>query len=270
MDAINSKSNIRNITNIQKLKILIKKELWEHSFGLFKAPIAFVIFSLVMYFLLFLSSSDVAAVFHYASSSLIITFFMCLMISYFLHCYYDDKKNGSLSFFRSMPYSDTLDLTAKLVVGLVIIPITFYLYFEILWLLQSVVFSFIVPSYKVSSYYGINIFIYILGVLYFTPVLGYFLFVSTFSKRSPYLFALVPVFISLISTLFVSSKAYLLWQVILFPIKKGLNLLFYHIKNTNVSDVFKEAVSSASFWYCIGVFIIFIALALVIRKKSDV
>lgn len=286
MDNINIKSNIRDITNIQKLKILIKKELWEHSFGLFKAPIAFIVFSVVSYYVLFFFSRRVGDALNYVSLFLIMAFFMCLMASYFLHCFYDDKKNGSLSFFRSMPYSDSLDLASKLIVGFIIIPVAFYLYYEITWLLQSIVLFHASAAYNLAFSHSINFFLFILGVLYFSPILGYFLFVSTFSKRSPYLLAFAPVLASILYTIFVAHWANFFWKFVFLPMENGIYLIFYnnsyasnpsianggvrHIVPRTSLEVFKDTLSMPSFWYCIGAFVIFTALALAIRKKSDV
>ena len=42
------------------------------------------------------------------------------------------------------------------------------------------------------------------------------------------------------------------------------------IVNPSIFETFKTTLSTPSFWYSIGAFVIFTALALAIRKKSDV
>jgi len=285
MDNINIKSNIRDITKIQKLKTLIKKELWEHNFRIFKAPIAFLVFAIISKCILYIHSPENSFMFDYFSSFVFMVFFVCIMASYFLHCFYDDKKNGSLSFFRSMPYSDGLDLTSKLIVGFIITPITFYLYYEInLWLqdilkLQSIFYNF-------GFFHSINFLFFIIGILYFSPILGYFLVVSTSSKRSPYLLAFAPFLAILLFTVFVSKKTDFLWKFIFLPMKNGFNLIFYnapytssvsiagggvhHVIPRTSLEVLKYTLLTPSFWYSIFAFAIFTALTLAIRKKSDV
>ena len=130
-----------------------------------------------------------------------------LTIFYCLDSLYAERKDKSILFWRSLPVTDTETVLSKLLVAAIAIPIVTFGAIVVTHILNLVVTSVFVsfeggsPGHLLWDFgtlfdNWIATLIYLLAVpLWLAPFIGWFLFVSAFTKRSPVLFAFLPIFV---------------------------------------------------------------------------
>jgi ABC-2 type transport system permease protein len=130
-----------------------------------------------------------------------------VMVFYTLDALYSERKDRSILFWRSLPVTDAETVMSKLLVAVIVIPLTFlltaYATHIVMLLLSSVwvmaeggnaahlIWSSapILDNWLASAIFAIAM------TLWLSPFLGWFLFVSAFAKRSPLMIAFLPIFI---------------------------------------------------------------------------
>lgn len=138
-------------------------------------------------------------------SSVFFTVVMGLVIFfYLLGSLYDDRKDRSILFWKSLPTSDTLTLASKLVAAMVVIPTFFLLILIITHIIMALIGSLLVLSVDgnpwtlflgvanplkawvmiAASWYAHSI--------WALPMYGWLMLVSAFAPRVPLLFATLP------------------------------------------------------------------------------
>lgn len=126
------------------------------------------------------------------------------VLSYFWTCLYNDRKDGSILFWQSMPVSQTQVLAAKLLMGLLIVPFVWWLFLVICEAALLVVIGLGMkvmglsvlpilwqPGVILFSWLSIAFAIFIQGLWLF-PIIGWLMLCSAYAKRAPLLVALVP------------------------------------------------------------------------------
>ncbi|MSQ98003.1 MAG: hypothetical protein EXR85_01705 [Xanthomonadales bacterium] len=123
---------------------------------------------------------------------------------YLLGALYDDRKDRSILFWKSMPASDVQTVASKLLAAMVLVPLIFWVVFVITQVLMLITASIMVLSVGGNPW---TLFIsvlnplkpwflvlcsYLAASIWFLPLYGWLLFVSAFAPRIPLLFALVP------------------------------------------------------------------------------
>jgi len=220
---------------------LIRRELWEHrSIWVTPAAIASIVTLGTLTALVFSSGKfaqelDVAIFaaqnivgdterrvvltgFFFVSSQLFLLGLGVLTIFYALDSLYAERKDKSILFWRSLPVTDAETVISKLVTALVLIPAV-----AIVAIIGTHIVNLIVTSIWVSMKGGdagmlvwgsvplldnwLAMAIAIFGIaIWMSPFLGWFLFVSAYTKRSPLLMAFLPlVLIPMIEGIFFRS-----------------------------------------------------------------
>jgi ABC-2 type transport system permease protein len=229
------------------MKWLLKREFWEHKGGFFWAPVvvSVLLALLTIGSMLFISVSDGRG-FHFDGNNSAVNlqqalnaitdpqkieFARGLAVGYpavamplmftlgfvvFFYCLgslYDERKDRSILFWKSLPVSDHDTVVSKALTALVVGPaiaIAFALGLSLI-----VLFTLM----TLASFHGLNLFGLVLGdknfylvilqivsfipvyVLWALPTVGYLLFVSAWAKTKPFLWAVgVPVLGGLIIT----------------------------------------------------------------------
>ena len=130
-----------------------------------------------------------------------------LTIFYCLDSLYAERKDKSILFWRSLPVTDTETVVSKLLVAAVAIPVVTFGAIVVTHL-----FNLVVTSIWISAEGGspghllwdggalfdnwVATLIFLLAVpLWLSPFIGWFLFVSAFTKRSPLLVAFLPIIV---------------------------------------------------------------------------
>jgi ABC-2 type transport system permease protein len=195
------------------LLMQIRRELWEHR-SLWIAP-------LLVGILLLLTVSAVHNVQLYSAVAATrrfpplvvmlfgwgIPFYVAtglVVVVYLLDCLYGERRDRSILFWRSLPVSDTQTVLAKLLVGLVVVPlgtfvfvgITSALAIGILGLRHHVLVNGqAAPSWDTLTWLRMQVLLlYALAVrlLWYAPYAAYLMLASAWARRSPYAWAFVP------------------------------------------------------------------------------
>lgn len=224
---------------MKTFKALLEREYWEHRGAFLKTPVIIgIVMSLILVLIYFttdrfdlkmnggqltefgansISSVDPKDIqlgldiFMLGSASLyhIVLFF--ILFFFMLGSLYDDRKDGSILFWKSLPVSDTQTVLSKLVTATVVAPLIFVgglifshlLFFTLLsviLLLNGVnPFTILWANVNFFSNWGAFIFGCMMQALWALPIYGWILLSSSFSKRRPFLLAVfVPIMVGFI------------------------------------------------------------------------
>ncbi len=123
---------------------------------------------------------------------------------YLLGSLYDDRKDRSILFWKSLPASDTLTMASKLATAMFLVPTLFWVAYVIthiaLYIIAAVtillagenpwtVFMSVANPFKA---WGLVLASWYANAVWALPVYGWLMLVSAFSPRLPLLFALIP------------------------------------------------------------------------------
>ncbi|HTT06358.1 MAG TPA: hypothetical protein VMF64_13845 [Steroidobacteraceae bacterium] len=127
-----------------------------------------------------------------------------VIVVYLLDCLYGERRDRSILFWRSMPVSDTQTVLAKLLVGLVVVPLGTYLLAAVTSLVASAILALrhhvlvngqLAPLWDAATWlhmqllmlYGLTVLL-----LWYAPYAAYLMLASVWARRSPYAWAFVP------------------------------------------------------------------------------
>ena len=138
-------------------------------------------------------------------SSLFFTVVLAFVVFfYLLGALYDDRKDRSILFWKSLPASDTQTIASKLLAAMVLAPLIFWAVFVATQIVMAVIASAMVLSVGenpwtlflsiVNPLYAWFILLvsYLAASVWFLPIYGWLLLVSAFAPRIPLLFAVLP------------------------------------------------------------------------------
>jgi ABC-2 type transport system permease protein len=123
---------------------------------------------------------------------------------YLLGSLYDDRKDRSILFWKSLPASDTLTVASKLLAAMVLAPLIFWLVFVITMVLLGIIASIIVLMVGENPWtlflgvsnpikaWGLILASYLAQSIWALPLYGWLMLVSAFAPRIPLLFAVLP------------------------------------------------------------------------------
>ncbi|KAA9133296.1 hypothetical protein F3N42_02790 [Marinihelvus fidelis] len=208
---------------------LVRREFWENRiafratpialFGLYMAGAAMALitfsyfdneFSTMKEAARFIAQSDVeirsqAVWLANFAGSTFFTFVMGIVVFfYLLGSLYDDRKDRSILFWKSLPASDTLTVASKLFTAMFVVPTIFWIAFVVtmaaLYAIASLTFMFagenpwpvilaVANPFKAWGYVLASWYAHAIWAL---PMYGWLMLVSAFSPRLPLLFALIP------------------------------------------------------------------------------
>jgi ABC-2 type transport system permease protein len=123
---------------------------------------------------------------------------------YLLGSLYDDRKDRSILFWKSLPASDTLTLASKLLTAMVLAPLMFWVIFVLTMIVLSVIASVIVVMVGENPWtlflgighpikaWGLILASYLAHSIWALPLYGWLMLVSSFAPRIQLLFAVLP------------------------------------------------------------------------------
>ncbi len=130
-----------------------------------------------------------------------------VMIFYSLDTLYAERKDKSILFWRSLPVTDAETVISKLIIAAVVIPLAFLagaIVTEIAVMILSSIWvmtqggdagHLIWGSAPLMDTWLASLFLAIAIPLWLSPFIGWFLFVSAYTNRSPMLMAFLPVIV---------------------------------------------------------------------------
>jgi len=245
--------------NVDKLILPFKREIWEHQgafYGVFTALGALIILialigivqvpdvdqiSIIISGSEFEYDSDyhhesellqmldmglksiVAAVLHlFVLVSSMVTFF------YLLGALFDDRKDRSILFWKSMPVSETQNVLTKFVTGLLVIPaiaaaigfVTTAILGVLLcvWLSLFTVFGFFEVLTKLDFFRALSmtlVFIVVSGI-WIAPFYAWLMLASSFARKSPFLWAAAPPILLLVAETLLTGKSTFFYLISLY------------------------------------------------------
>jgi ABC-2 type transport system permease protein len=189
----------------------------------------------------------------FGSSGLFLLALGILIIFYSLDSLYAERKDKSILFWRSLPVTDAETVVSKLITALLVIPAA-----SIIAIIGTHLINLIVTSIWVSMKGGdaglliwssvplmdnwLSLFIIVYAAtIWMSPFVGWFLFVSAYTKRSPILMAFLPlVLIPMLEGIFLHTNEFarVVWgRLALIPIHSGLNIdEFFDDENFELND----------------------------------
>lgn len=126
-----------------------------------------------------------------------------VLVFYLLDCLYAERRDRSILFWKSLPVSDGLTVTSKLLVAVVIVPLGVFA----LGLLLSLVFTGIwqldaalgrvpaIPGWDLGGWLQAELALLlclVVAALWYAPCAAYLLVVSAWARRNPFLWMLLP------------------------------------------------------------------------------
>jgi ABC-2 type transport system permease protein len=200
------------------LLMLIRRELWEHR-ALWIAPLVvaalMVCGAVVAGVKYHLTDADMSrddapggmamfAVMQGAASMPLSVVSLIVVAFYLLDCLYAERKDRSILFWKSLPVSDEKTVLSKLLVALLVVPLGVFalgllvsLSFVGVWELNAA-FGRLppIPGWDTLAWLKGEMALLacvMVGVLWYAPFAAYLLVVSAWARRSPFLWATVPV-----------------------------------------------------------------------------
>jgi ABC-2 type transport system permease protein len=199
------------------LAMLVRREFWEHR-ALWIAPLVVAALMVVSAFVASVKYSLTHADMHHDGSegmtmfsvmqsavSMPLSLVTLIVLSfYLLDCLYAERKDRSILFWKSLPVSDNLTVLSKLLVALLVVPLGVFalgllvsLSFVGIWELNAA-FGRLpsIPGWDTLAWLKGEMALLaclMVGVLWYAPFAAYLLLVSAWARRSPFLWATVPV-----------------------------------------------------------------------------
>ena len=123
---------------------------------------------------------------------------------YLLGSLYDDRKDRSILFWKSLPASDTLTLVSKLLTAMVLAPVAFWVVYVLTHAVLMIITSVVVLSLGENPWtlilglgnpfkgWTMVLMSYLAQSVWALPLYGWLMLVSAFAPRIPLLFAILP------------------------------------------------------------------------------
>jgi ABC-2 type transport system permease protein len=200
----------------ETLLTLVRREFWEHR-SLWLAPLAVTALLALVAFVgrIHLDVDDAAYVHSEAQRVAIFTLIqfvlamplyvvaMVVVTFYLLDCLYAERKDRSILFWKSLPVSDELTVLAKMLVALVAVPLGVFALALVAHLLFTAILGVrvltgsLLPVFTWNTYEWLRtelvmLLITVAAVLWWAPLAAYLLLVSGAARRSPMLWATLP------------------------------------------------------------------------------
>ena len=296
---------------------LIRREIWEHR-SIYVTPIAIaVIMTLVSMAgmvtvsafnkeveLAIFGASNIAGeaerraaltMFFLGTSWVFLLALGILTIFYALDSLYAERKDKSILFWRSLPVTDAETVVSKLLTAIVVIPVVTVVAIIVTHLANLIISSIwiamkggdaghlIWSSVPLFDNWVAALVVTVAGAIWMSPFVGWFLFVSALTKRSPLLMAFMPLaVIPLIEWIVFRSSLFadaVFSRGGMLPLFRGMDLERYFDEdrmrvNGEVLSLLRHIdlvkfFSSPSLWAGLLVCAIFTTGAIYVRRYRD-
>jgi len=296
---------------------LLKREVWEHR-SIYVTPLAITsivtlgTLAMLMFAGGFAKELDVAIFgatniagdaerrvaltgFFVGTSWVFLLAAMVLTVFYTLDCLYAERKDKSILFWRSLPITDAEAVVSKLATAIVVIPLVTVVAIIATHIVNLVVTSIWVIAKGADAGHLIwgsvplldnwlaALIVTLASAIWMSPFVGWFLFVSAYTKRSPLLMAFMPlVLIPLLELIFLRSTVFaeaVFTRRGMIPLFRGMDMKGFfdeeslHINEEIVSllahlDVL-QFLTSPSMWAGLVVCALFVTAAIYVRRYRD-
>jgi len=119
---------------------------------------------------------------------------------YLMDCLYNDRRDRSILFWKSLPVSDSQTVLSKLFMGLAVIPLVFMVAADLTSLLMAFVISIRARSFSAvlwnpQTWFQVQVlWLYVIATtaIWYLPIAGWLMLVSAWAKRAVMLWTLLP------------------------------------------------------------------------------
>ena len=120
---------------------------------------------------------------------------------YLLDCLYTDRKDRSILFWKSLPISDAKTVLSKLLVGMVLIPLVYFVAADVTALITAFILSIRARASIGSALWQPGVwgqiqilwmYVIVTTAVWYLPVAGWLLLVSAWAKRAVILWSILP------------------------------------------------------------------------------
>ncbi|HET7570198.1 MAG TPA: hypothetical protein VFK96_06395 [Gammaproteobacteria bacterium] len=227
-------------------------------------------------------------IFYVVLTSLFNVVLIFMMVRYLLGCLYDDRRDRSILFWRSLPVSDVATALSKLAVVMVVAPLATFSCLLLAQLIGTGALSAIATQSGVSATAvvwgqshlgGIWAFLivgFLVQSLWYLPFYGWCMMASAWARRAPFLWAAVPILVGGIveGILFQSNHFFTMVGLHAASVVPGIGANikigaadYVHLGNIGFSmHSLATMLDSASMWIGVGFGIVFVAAAIAIRR----
>jgi ABC-2 type transport system permease protein len=135
----------------------------------------------------------------------LISFVACIVVFfYLLDCLYAERRDRSILFWKSLPISDSRVVLSKLAVAMVVVPLGVILLAAVVQLLIGLMvwlrfhgspLMAHLPDWSLITWAKsliVSLLIGFTGVLWYAPIAGYLLLMSSWARRNVFLWAVLP------------------------------------------------------------------------------
>lgn len=206
---------------------------------------------------------------------------------YCLGSLYDERKDKSILFWKSLPVSDTATVLSKFVAISLLIPVIYFAaisVFQVFLLIFATILSWISGSSGVtiwtsSNLFGVlfnGLFSAIVASLWMAPVWGWLLLASSWAKKVAFLWGTVPIFLIVIAEGWIFGSARF-FNLVGERIGHGFVTMNSNLLNLLDKDIFDgravsrwyEVLGESGFWIGLIVAAGFLAGAIYARRYRD-
>lgn len=279
---------------MKKFMSLINREFWEQRGVFFTMPVVIAIFMLLSAFIAlvfgfdwavngFLAynththkiASDTAVQFIMVTSAPFIVVMWLTVFYYYIGALYDDRKDGSILFWRSLPVSETQTVLSKLIAGNVLAPFCTWVCMMVVQLVMLALTSLFLMAHGHGDWYllwlpmtlivtWLHVFMLMLfqGV-WLLPLFAWFMFCGSFAKKAPVIRAVVPVLLIMMLDM-IFTQAHYFCQFIISRFAHAAMLFDSHLYHDHLIHS-----NLASFGLGLGVAMIVISAAIFVRKRPS-
>lgn len=214
---------------MNRLMALVKREFWENKGAFRTTPLVIggIFLAAMLMFLItfnhfdnefqslkellrFIAQQDAGlrARFLYESTlemSVIFSMVLAFVVFfYLLGSLYDDRKDRSILFWKSLPASDTLTLGSKLLSAMIVAPVIFWIVYVLTHIVIMLLFSVAIMMLGENPWtlflglgnpfkaWSMVLLSYFAQSIWALPLYGWLMLVSAFAPRIPLLFAVLP------------------------------------------------------------------------------
>lgn len=209
-----------------------------------------------------------------------------ISLFYALGSLYDERKDRSILFWKSLPVSDTATVLSKFVAISLLVPIAYFVViaaFQVYLLLYATVLAWIggnsgISLWTSSNLFGVmfnTMFSLITGSLWLAPLWGWFMLASAWAKKVAFLWGGMPILMITVAEAWIFNSSTFI-QMLGHRIANG-----FAIQNSNMhvlkgGDGFDfevvnwyDAYTSGSFWIGLVVAAAFLGAAIYTRRYRD-
>ncbi len=212
---------------------------------------------------------------------------MLICLFYCLGSLYDERKDKSILFWKSLPVSDTATVLSKFVSVCFMIPIVYFAVvaaFQVFLLVYGTVLAWFGGSLGVnvwtsSNLFGVlfnSLFSFVVATLWLAPLWAWFMFASAWAKKVAFLWGTLPIFMVAIAEGWIFRSSHFI-EMVGERVARGFTTLNSDMHFLVGKDMFDEhyvakwyeVLGESGFWIGLIVAAGFLAGAIYTRRHRD-